>query len=71
MLRESHAEADESAHEGLAYCEQLPGIPNSFLLEIVPKGPVAQHLKEGVMVHILTNIIQVIMLAASTYTLQH
>jgi hypothetical protein len=35
-------------------------------LKVVPKRPVSQHLKECVMVYILSNIIQVIMLATSS-----
>ncbi len=54
----------------VTHCEELPGIANGFPLEVVPKGPVAQHLKEGMMVHILAHVIQVIVLATSTYTLQ-
>ena len=38
----------------------------TMYLEEVAKGPVAKHLKEGVMVSILANVIQVIMLAPST-----
>jgi hypothetical protein len=38
-------------------------------LEIITKRPVAQHFKEGVMVHILSDIIQIIMLATSTNAL--
>lgn len=49
--------------------QQLPCPADSLLLEIVPKGPVAQHLKEGVVVHVLANIIKVIVLA--TCTAQH
>lgn len=52
------------------YSKELPGIANSFPFEIVSKRPVAQHLKEGVVVHIFADIIQVIMLATRTYTLQ-
>jgi len=36
---------------------------------IVPKRPVSQHLKEGVVVHILSDIIQVVVLATSTNAL--
>ena len=35
-------------------------------LEIITKRPVAQHFKEGVMVHILAYVIQIIVLATST-----
>lgn len=54
-----------------AYSEQFPSISNGLLLEVVPKGPVAQHFKEGVVVHILAHIIQIVVLASSTYALQH
>lgn len=38
-------------------------------LEIVPKGPISKHLKEGVVVNILSHIIQVIVLSSSSYAL--
>lgn len=38
-------------------------------LEIVPKGPISKHLKEGVMINILSHIIQVIVLSSSSYAL--
>lgn len=44
-------------------CKQFPGPTDGFLLEIVPKGPVAKHLKEGVVVHILADIVKVVVLA--------
>lgn len=34
-----------------------------FYLEIIPKGPGPQHLKEGVVVHIFAHVIQVVVLA--------
>lgn len=37
--------------------------PRLFYLEIIPKGPGPQHLKEGVVVHIFPHIIQVVVLA--------
>lgn len=54
---------------GGTYRQQLPGKANRALLEVVSKGPVAQHLKEGVVVHILANIVQVIVLASCSYAL--
>lgn len=42
--------------------QQLPSPADGFLLEVVAKGPVAQHLKEGVVVHVLADIVQVIVL---------
>mmetsp|Transcript_34600 Transcript_34600/g.67744 ORF Transcript_34600/g.67744 Transcript_34600/m.67744 type:complete len:395 (-) Transcript_34600:164-1348(-) len=44
--------------------EQLPCPGDGLLLEVVSEGPVAKHLKEGVVVHILAHVIQVIVLAA-------
>ena len=41
----------------------------SIYLEEVSKGPVSQHLKEGVVISILANVVQVIMFAPSTDTL--
>jgi hypothetical protein len=38
-------------------------------LEVVTKGPVAQHFKEGVMINILANIIQIIVLSTGSYAL--
>lgn len=37
--------------------QQLPGPRDGLLLEVVPKRPVAQHLKEGVVVHVLAHIV--------------
>jgi hypothetical protein len=45
-------------------CEQLPGEANGLLLEVIAKGPVAQHLKEGVVVAVLADIVEVVVLAA-------
>ena len=53
-----------------AYSEQFPGISDGLLLKVVPKGPIAQHLKEGVVIHILAHIVQVIVFASSAYALQ-
>ena len=40
----------------------------SAYFEVVSKGPVAQHLKVGVMVHIFAHIIKVVVLASGTDT---
>lgn len=48
----------------LAYLgEQLPGPGNGLLLEVVTEGPVAKHLKEGVVVVVLADIVQIVVLA--------
>ena len=43
--------------------QELPGVGDGLLLEVVPKRPVAQHLEEGVVVHIFAHIVQVVVLA--------
>jgi hypothetical protein len=50
------------AIEATCLGEQLPGPGDGLLLEVVPKGPVPQHLKESVVVRVLAHIIQVIVL---------
>lgn len=42
---------------------------NSSLLEVVAERPVAEHLKEGVVVDVLADIVQIIVLASSTNAL--
>lgn len=44
--------------------EQLPGPEADLFLEVVPKRPVPQHLEEGVMVHVLAHVVEVVVLAA-------
>mmetsp|Transcript_91893 Transcript_91893/g.230998 ORF Transcript_91893/g.230998 Transcript_91893/m.230998 type:complete len:316 (-) Transcript_91893:265-1212(-) len=46
--------------------EQLPSEVNGFDLEVIAKAPIAKHLKEGVVVVVAPDIIQVIVLATST-----
>mmetsp|Transcript_27860 Transcript_27860/g.39194 ORF Transcript_27860/g.39194 Transcript_27860/m.39194 type:complete len:247 (-) Transcript_27860:245-985(-) len=41
---------------------------NSTLLEVSTEGPVTKHLKEGVMVHIFSDIIKIIVLSTGTDT---
>lgn len=41
----------------------LRDAPRLFYLEIIPKGPGPQHLKEGVVVHIFPHVIQVVVFA--------
>jgi hypothetical protein len=55
---EAAASHVRAAHLG----EQLPGPGDGVLLEVVPKGPVAQHLKEGVVVRVLAHVVQVVVL---------
>lgn len=43
----------------------LGWVPISYF-KVISKGPGAQHLKEGVVVHILSHVIQVIMFTTST-----
>ena len=48
--------------------ETLPGHADGLFLEVVPEGPITQHLEEGVVVQVLAHIIQIIMLASGSYT---
>ena len=45
---------------------QIPGPQNGFLFEIIAKRPVAQHLKHRVVIGVITDILEVIVFAAST-----
>ncbi len=47
----------------------LPGIVDGALLEIVAKAPVAQHLKHGVVVGVVSHLLQVVVLAAHAQAL--
>ena len=49
--------------------EKFPSIGNGLFLKVVAKRPVAQHLKHGVMVGIVSHLLQVVVLAADTQTL--
>lgn len=40
-------------------------VPPIAYLEVVTEGPVAQHLEERVVVHILADIVQIVVLATS------
>ena len=46
--------------------QQLPGPGNGVLLEVVAEGPVAQHFEEGVVAGGVTDLVQIVVLAAST-----
>jgi hypothetical protein len=42
--------------------EALPCHGNRLLLEVIPEAPIPEHLKEGVMVHVLPHVVQVVVL---------
>lgn len=42
-----------------------PQRPNPYL-KVVSKGPGAQHLEEGVVVHVLPHVVKIVVLASST-----
>ena len=44
--------------------EQFPGPGDRLLLEVIAKGPISQHLEEGVVVSVEPDILEVVMLAA-------
>eukprot|EP00959_Pyramimonas_sp_CCMP1952_P049085 1025194-Pyramimonas_sp.AAC.1 len=41
-----------------------PGHRDGLALEVVPEGPIAQHLEEGVVIGVLAHVVQVVVLAA-------
>ena len=49
--------------------EILPRIVDGTLLEVVAEAPVAQHLKHGVVVGVVANLLEVVVLAAYAQTL--
>ena len=49
-----------------AFDKQLPSPGDGFLLEIIPEGPVPEHLEKGVVVGIEAHILKVVMLPAGT-----
>jgi len=44
--------------------EELPGPADGLLLEVVPEGPVPEHLEKGVVVGVLPHVIEVVVLPA-------
>jgi hypothetical protein len=55
--------------EAVDFGEKIPTVIDGFFLEVVAERPIAQHLEESVVVGIFAHIIQIIVLATSTYTL--
>ena len=49
--------------------EQIPGVWDGFILEVVAKGEIAEHLKESVMPRRVANIVQVVVLATCPHAL--
>ena len=49
--------------------QELPRVVNGIVLEIVAETEVTQHLEKGVMTRGVSNVLQVIVLAASTHAL--
>src|ERR1700712_253386 len=50
------------------FCKKLPSVSNSLLFEVIAETPIAQHLKEGMMVAVFANIVEVVVLAPGTNT---
>ena len=44
--------------------EKIPRHTDGFFLEVIAERPVTQHLKEGVMVRVFSNIVQIVVLPA-------
>ena len=52
------------------YLRQIfPGPVNSFVLEVIPEGPVPKHLKHRVVVRIMAHLLEVVVLATDAKTL--
>ena len=64
LVRGVHGGVQALHGEAPAFHNQLPGPGDGLFLEIVAERPVAQHFEEGVVVGVLTHILQVIVLAA-------
>mmetsp|Transcript_51491 Transcript_51491/g.85529 ORF Transcript_51491/g.85529 Transcript_51491/m.85529 type:complete len:613 (+) Transcript_51491:698-2536(+) len=45
--------------------QKLPSPLDGLGLEVVPEGPVAEHLEEGVVVRVLSHVVQVVVLSSS------
>ena len=39
-------------------------------LEVVAKGPIAEHFEKGVVVRVLSNVVEIVVFASSPYTLR-
>jgi hypothetical protein len=48
--------------------QKLPGERNGLFLEVVTEGPVAEHLKERVVVRVLTDVVQVVVFTSGADT---
>ena len=48
--------------------QQLPRVSDGFLLEVVSERPISKHLKERVMVAVLTYVVQIVVLTTRTDT---
>ena len=55
--------------EAVDFSQQLPGVLNCSLLEIVAKRPISQHLEERVMVAVFAYVVEIVVFATSTNTL--
>ena len=51
------------------HSQTLPGPGDCLLLEVVTKTPVTQHLKEGVMIHILSYVLKIVVFTTGTNAL--
>lgn len=65
-----HPSAPHPVNSSTHLGQQLPRPSDRLALEVVAKGPVAKHLKEGVVVVVLAHIVQIVVLAARADALQ-
>ncbi len=49
--------------------DQLPGVGDGLLLEVVAEGEVAEHLEEGVVARGVADVVEVVVLAARAHAL--
>ena len=61
-LEDRHIEALGGEVEYLS--QIFPGPVNSFVLEVIPEGPVPKHLKHRVVIRIMAHLLEVIVLTA-------
>ena len=57
--------------ETVALGDQFPGKGDGILLEVIPEGEVAQHLKEGQVAARVADIVEIVVLAPGPYALLH
>lgn len=55
--------------EAPAFDDEFPGPGDGFFLEVISEGPVAEHFEEGVVVGVVTDVLEVVVFAAGAEAL--